>query len=177
VATIWLIAPDRRFVYVGGATAQSTPEGSTAEELAGHETCRMLSTLPADALSAEQRTWLLSAAAIRCEGDHNDIFRHLLRPVRDPDGRLVGLIGVAYEASTGTVGAVYIFAAIVALAGLCLYWLSLPLWVFLDARQRGDHACAWAAFVLIGNLVALIAYVLAQWPHVSNRPEPASATR
>jgi hypothetical protein len=41
--------------------------------------------------------------------------------------------------------------------------------VFLDARQYGDYACAWALFVLIGNLVALIAYLLARPPKSMQR--------
>ena len=45
-----------------------------------------------------------------------------------------------------------------------MYWLSLPLWVLLDARERWDYAMVWAIFVLIGNLVALIAYLLARSP-------------
>ena len=103
VVTVWLIAPDGRFVYAAGSTAASTPPGTLAEELASRETLRMLSTLPDDALSAEQRAMLLSVSAIRREGDHNDVFRHMLKPVHDSDGQLIALVGVAYEASTSEV--------------------------------------------------------------------------
>lgn len=173
VVTVWLIAPDGRFVYAVGCTAASTPSGGLAEELAGRETLDVLSTLPNEALSAEQRTMLLSSSAIRREGGHNDLFRHALRPVHDSDGRLVALVGVAYEASAANVGAVYIIVALVGLAGLGLYWLSLPLWVLLDAREYGDYEYVWALFVLIGNLVALIAYLLARQPK-SMRAYPSS---
>ncbi len=176
VVTVWLIAPDGRFALAAGGTADSTPQSSMAEELAGCQTRRLLSTLPDDALSAQQRTWLSSAAAIRREGEHNDIFRHMLRPIHDSDGRLVAMVGVAYTASMARGGAACIAAVVVGLAGLSLYWLSLPLWVLLDARQRGDHACAWTAFVLIGNLVALISYLLARPPRAPNLPKPADAS-
>jgi hypothetical protein len=57
-----------------------------------------------------------------------------------------------------------VVSLLVVLLGLLMYWLSLPLWVFLDARQRGERALAWAGFVLIGNLVALLTYILARRP-------------
>ncbi|OHB66621.1 MAG: hypothetical protein A2V70_00775 [Planctomycetes bacterium RBG_13_63_9] len=164
VAAVWLIGPDGRFVYSTGGTAQSTRAGCTAEELATDETRRVLAALPASALSEEQRTWLLAAAAIQREGEHNDILRHLLRPVRDAQGRVVALMGMSYQASAAEVGMPYNVSMLTGLAGLAVYWLSLPLWVLLDARQRWDYAVVWALFVLIGNLVALIAYLLARSP-------------
>jgi hypothetical protein len=51
-----------------------------------------------------------------------------------------------------------------------IYWLALPLWVFLDARDRRERALAWGIFVLIGNLVALLAYLLA-----TSRPAAAKS--
>ena len=48
--------------------------------------------------------------------------------------------------------------------GLMVYWLVLPWWVFLDAKARGERAWVWAMFVLLGNLVALFAYLLARHP-------------
>jgi hypothetical protein len=50
------------------------------------------------------------------------------------------------------------------LLALAVYWLCLPLWVWLDARERGERAWAWAVFVLLGNPVALPAYILARVP-------------
>jgi hypothetical protein len=44
--------------------------------------------------------------------------------------------------------------------GLGVFWLSLPAWVWLDARRRGERAFVWALFVLTGNVVALMAYLL-----------------
>ena len=54
-----------------------------------------------------------------------------------------------------------------------IYWLALPLWVFLDARDRRDRALAWGIFVLIGNLVALLAYLLATSRPSAGHSSPA----
>jgi hypothetical protein len=164
VATVWLLTPDGRIVFSSGSTAASTPRNSTVEELATDDARLLLDVLPSEALSDEHRTWLLAASAIRREGTHNDIYRHLVRPVRAPDGSIIALVGVAYDFRERATGPGWIIAMSVALACLIVYWVSLPLWVLLDARQRGERALAWATFVLIGNLVALVAYILAHAP-------------
>lgn len=167
VATVWLFAPDGRIVYSAGSTAIRA-QGS-AEALATDETRRVLETLPQDALTERQRTWLLAASAIQAEGEHNDVYRHMVRAVHAPDDSVVALVGVAYDVSPA-VGAEPALGWIGALLGWLLavgvYWLALPLWAFLDARDRGERAWVWATFVLVGNLVALIAYVLARAPRV-----------
>ncbi len=164
VATLWLFAPDGRIVYAAGSTAASAASGTAADH-ATDETRRVLAALPPDALSAEQRTELLVASAIQAEGEHNDVYRHLVRPVRGAGGEVVALVGVAYDASPA-VGAAPGAAWVLSMAGLLLaagaYWLALPLWTWLDARERGERAWAWAAFVGVGNLVALLAYILAR---------------
>jgi hypothetical protein len=164
VKTVWLFSPDGRVVFSEGSTAASTPLNSTVAELATDEAHRLLDVLPAEALSSEQRTWLLAASAIRREGTHNDVYRHMLRPIRGPEGSTVALIGVAYEFAEWRPGLVWVMAVIVALVSLVIYWLSLPTWVWLDARERGERALAWATFVLMGNLIGLLAYVLARVP-------------
>lgn len=44
--------------------------------------------------------------------------------------------------------------------GLAIYWFSLPLWVVTDARRRQEKAVAWGLFTLLGNVVALVLYLL-----------------
>ena len=92
-----------------------------------------------------------------------DVFNYLLRPLTSPDGSVIGMIGVAYDkspwVSSASIG--WILGVLLAVIGLCTYWLALPWWVLLDARERGEKAWAWAIFVFIGNFVALIAYILA----------------
>jgi hypothetical protein len=160
VATVWLITPNGRIVASEGSTAASTPPGSGVEELATNDTRRLLDVLPSQALSEEQRTWLLAASAIRREGVHNDIYDHLLRPISAPNGSVVALVAVAYECREKGPGFAWILGVTGAFSLSLVYWVSLPLWVFLDARARGEQAVAWATFVLMGNLVALVAYIL-----------------
>ena len=171
VATVWLFTPDGE-VLAGSMAIQP---GDTVEERATAETRRVLGIVPADALDTEERTLLLAASAMQAEGEHNDVYRHMLRPVRNSQGQLVALVGLTYDVSpaVGTPPSLGWTATLLgALLGLALYWLSLPLWTWLDARARGERAWVWAAFVLVGNLVALLAYLLARPP----RPTAAEPT-
>ena len=160
VATVWLLAPDGRFVFSEGSTAASTPAGSTAQDLATRDTRLLLGVLPARALSNEQRTWLQVASAIRREGGHNDIYGHLLRPIPASNGSVVALVAVAYELRERGPGLAWLIGVAGALVCSIVYWASLPLWVYLDARMRNERAPVWATFVLVGNVVALTAYLL-----------------
>ena len=45
-------------------------------------------------------------------------------------------------------------------AGLIAFWLTIPSWMLLDARQRGERAAAWGLFGLLGNVMALVIYLL-----------------
>ena len=44
--------------------------------------------------------------------------------------------------------------------GFALYWFALPLWVVIDARRRQEKAVVWGLFTLLGNVVALVLYLL-----------------
>jgi hypothetical protein len=167
VATVWLFSAEGRLVFAKGSTSSATPTGKTAEELASEDTRRVIDALPKEALISEQRAWLLAASAIRREGEHNDIYHHLVIPVWTANDPAPALVGVAYEISQSLDSPIRFHWMIIlfgALGGLLLYWMSLPLWVFLSARERGEHAWAWAIFVFFGNLVGLIAYLLARKP-------------
>jgi len=164
IATVWLLAPNGRVLLAQGATAASTPEGSTVEELATDDARRMVDALPPGALTGEQSTWLLAASALRREGSHNDIYRHLVRPITGADGSTVAIVGVGYSHSAWAPGVGWMAGVALAALSLVLYWLALPLWVLLDAQARGERAVAWSVFVLFGNLIALIAYLLVRDP-------------
>jgi hypothetical protein len=164
VATVWLLSPEGEILVSEGATAASTPPGSQVEELTTGDTEELIAALPDSALSDEQRTWLLAASAIRREGSHNDLYDHLLFPISRQDGSTLAVVGVAYETTGWTAGIGWKMAVLVGVLSLLLYWLLLPLWVFLDGRARGDRAVPWAMFVLVGNLVALLAYLLTRPP-------------
>jgi hypothetical protein len=159
IANVWLFAPDGRIVSSAG---NMMPNDGTAAGHASADTRRLLATLPEGALTDEQSTLLLVASAIQSEGEHNDVLRHLVRAIRSPDGALLGWMGVAYDVSPAVTSpnAGWIVLLLAWLFFVGAYWISLPLWVWLDARQRGERAGVWAMFVLIGNLVALMAYVL-----------------
>ena len=163
VATLWLLAPDGQVVYSIGSTAASFSQG-TVEDHASNEINRVLAALPDDALNIEQQNLLLAASAIQSEGEHNDIYRHMIRKIIAPDGTMVALVGAAYNVSDDVVGTEWPALVLGGLFGICVYWLALPLWVFIDARTHGERAWGWAIFVLLGNLVALIAYILARIP-------------
>ena len=49
---------------------------------------------------------------------------------------------------------------LVALIGLILFWLSIPAWMTLDAQQRRERAAVWGLFGLLGNMIALVVYLL-----------------
>lgn len=159
ITTAWAFAPDGRIVAHAG---MMVPKEGLAGEWATAETQRLLESLPPAALSEEQRTLLQVVSAIQAEGEHNDVLRHLVREVRSPQGVLLGWVGIAYEVSPaiGAPNTAWMLSLLAWLFFMGIYWLSLPMWVWLDARQRGERAGVWALFVLIGNLVALMAYLL-----------------
>ena len=167
VAVVWLFAPDGRIVEGNRVFA-----GRTTQESATDEMRRVLGILPQEALTSEQHQALLAASVMQAEGEHNDVYRHLLREVHGPDDELVGWIGITFDVnpSVGAPGAAYISFILILLLALGAYWLSLPVWVWLDARARGERAWVWAVFVLLGNLVALIAYILARRPSTLSQP-------
>ena len=49
---------------------------------------------------------------------------------------------------------------LVALVGLILFWLFIPAWIALDAQKRREKAAVWGIFGLLGNMIALIVYLL-----------------
>jgi len=161
VAVVWLFAPDGRILEGNRSVSRGTVEESATDEMR-----RVLEMLPEGALSAEQHTALLAASAMQKEGEHNDVYRHLLRQVHGRDDDLVALIGYTIDVNpaVGSPGVAYKLLVAMLHLGLGAYWLALPAWVWLDARARGERAWVWAVFVLLGNLVALIAYILARAP-------------
>ena len=47
-----------------------------------------------------------------------------------------------------------------ALASFILFWFSIPAWMALDAQKRRERATAWGLFGLLGNMIALVVYLL-----------------
>ena len=165
VSSLWLFTPDGRIVYQAGSKADPKRfyDWATGEQQV------VIEALAEGILSNEQKGAVLAAAALRGVGggDHNWMWNPAVSPLKSPDGKLVGWLGALYDKSTassaGPTGKV-VFSVLFALLLLTVYWLSLPIWVYLDARERGERAWAWTMFALIGNLAALLAYLLVRSP-------------
>ena len=41
-----------------------------------------------------------------------------------------------------------------------LFWLFIPAWMTLDAQKRREKAAVWGIFGLLGNMIALVVYLL-----------------
>ena len=161
IAVVWLFTPEGQIVEGSRAFSHGTVEASAPGEI--H---RLLAALPKGTLNGEQRTALLAASVMQAERERTEAYRHLLREVRGPQGEVVALVGVTYDASPAvdTHSALWILSLLGGFLGLVAYWLALPAWVWLDARDRGERAWVWAIFVLLGNLVGLITYILVHRP-------------
>lgn len=171
VVAMWLFTPDGRIAYQAGGG----PDPSRFYEWATKEMKTVLDSLPEGAISDEQVGALLAVCALRGAGggDHNDVFRHMVRPLRSPEGASVGWLGIAYDVNPGvsaapSVGWVLLLAGI--LFGAVAYKVSLVSWVFLDAKARGERAWVWMLFALVADLVALMAYLLARAPKPQTAP-------
>ncbi|MYA23976.1 MAG: hypothetical protein F4Z30_14885 [Gemmatimonadetes bacterium] len=53
-----------------------------------------------------------------------------------------------------------ITVAVVMLGSLILFWLSIPAWMVIDAQKRRERASVWGLFGLLGNMIALVVYLL-----------------
>lgn len=160
VASVWLIDSKGIIRLAEGSLAPSTPVDANIADLADERTRRTLKALPENLLGADATLFLLAESAIMREGEHRDIYRTLLRPVRNPDGTSAGIVAIAFDASDWQPGILWKAGVLLAPIAFLLYWLALPAWVYLDAKEHGENRWTWACFVFVGNLVALMAYLL-----------------
>jgi hypothetical protein len=168
--------------------AKEQPAARTVEVLASREVHALLETLPAGLLRSDQRLAILTTAAIR-EGLPSQEYgmdearnRFSKMGIRPPPWlqknaerlhtRLLpikgGLIAVAAQTPSFSVPSllgeeVYrlkrSYGRTIGIS-LLFYWLSIPLWVVLDALRHRERAIVWGLFTLIGNVVALLIYLL-----------------
>ncbi|MCL4560348.1 MAG: hypothetical protein M1281_07020 [Chloroflexi bacterium] len=169
VAAVWLVDPAGVILF---HTSGPGKVGDTIQTLAAGDMAPSLAALPVQALSQEQEFQLLAVGAIRSEGEHNDVFRQRVYPLTNAQEQTIGLVVLDYDISpqVASPGAAWIILLLGALIGLAVYWLSLPLWVALDARERGESPALWGLFVLATNLIGLLAYLLS----VSRKPPSPS---
>jgi len=167
VASLWVVDRNGEIVFHAGGPGR---QGDKIQDLARQDMARAHEALGPEALTDSQKIRLLAVGAIRREGDHNDVFRHLVQAVPDSAGNTAALVVLAYDVnpSVGQPSAGYIAGLLTGLAGFLVYWLGLPMWVYLDARARAEAAALWGLFVLFTNLVGLLAYLI-----VIHRAAPA----
>lgn len=162
--------------------AKEQPAARTVEVLAPRNIHTLLETLPAGLLRPDQRLAILTAAAVQrtakelrndgfetnytspwSRGNMGGLHTRLL-PIKG------GLIAVAAQTPSFSVPSLISdelnrlersYGRTINIA-LLLYWLSIPLWVVLDALRHRERAVVWGLFTLIGNIVALLIYLLSR---------------
>lgn len=156
----WLISGKGEIIYAKGIMSQSTPLNSNIYSLVDAQNRGLIDAIEYDVDSVQMRL-MFAAASIRREGDHNDIYGHLVMPLKTSSNVLVGFVGVAYDLDDLKPPFQNYYLIIIALM-ICflLYWLSLPLWVYFDCREKNNKYILWSIFVLFGNIPALIAYLI-----------------
>lgn len=160
--------------------AKEQPAARTVEVLASKEVHALLETLPAGLLRPDQRLAILTASAIKRRSEdflrdgfvvdgiapswQRGVIHTRLLPIKG------GLIAVAAQTpSSGVLSRLgedlehlqRNYNRTIDIA-LLLYWFSLPLWVVLDALRHRERAIVWGLFTLIGNIVALLIYLLSR---------------
>ncbi len=159
INTMWLVSGKGEIIFTKGMMSQSTPLNSNIYNLDAQS--RGLINAVEFNLDSVQKSIMYVASMIRREGGHNDIFGHVVIPLKTSSNVLVGFAGVAYSLDDSTPPIQNYNLIIIALA-ICflLYWLLLPLWVYFDCRERNNKHILWTLFVLLGNVPALIAYLI-----------------
>ncbi len=159
VNTKWLISSDGLIVYANGMMAPSTPLNSSIYDLINEQNFGLITAVE-DNMNEAQKICLYAAAAIRKEGDHNNVYGHIVVPLKTDANDLVGFVGVAFDLDDTTQSSMIYVIDIALIICFLLYWLSFPLWVYFDCRQKDNKYIFWTLFVLIGNLPAYIAYFI-----------------
>jgi hypothetical protein len=160
INTKWLIAENGIIIHANGLMAQSTPLNESIYSLADDNNRGLINAIEGN-IDAVQKQLMYVAATIRREGDHNDIFGHLVMPLRTKSGELAGFMGVAYSLDNSkTPVQLYLISSAFVICFL-LYWFSLPIWVYFDCREKNNKYILWTIFVIFGNIPAFIAYLIA----------------
>jgi hypothetical protein len=159
INTKWLISDDGVIVYANGLMASSTPLNTSIYSSIDSQSQGLINAVDGN-IDTLQKELMYAAAAIRSEGEHNDINGHIVMPLRTSSNDLVGFIGVAYSLDGSAQPAQIYVIDIALIISFLMYWLSFPLWVYYDCREKDNKYFLWTLFVLIGNLPAYIAYLI-----------------
>ena len=160
INTRWLVSGKGEIIYANGVMAPSTPLNSSIYSLVDAQNRGLIDAVECNVDSVQKRMMYV-AASIRREGDHNDLYGHLVIPLKTSSDVLVGFAGVAYSLDDSEPPIQNYYVIIIALI-ICflMYWLSLPLWVYFDCREKNNNYILWSIFVLLGNIPALVAYLI-----------------
>ena len=159
INTKWLISDNGVIIYANGMMAPSTPLNTSIYSSNDDQSLGLINAVDGN-IDTLQKELMYAAAAIRSEGEHNDIIGHIVMPLKTSSNELVGLIGVAYALDDSARPAQIYVIAIALIISFLMYWLSFPLWVYFDCREKNNKYILWTLFVLIGNLPAYIAYLI-----------------
>lgn len=159
--TVWIIDEKGEIVYAKGMMAASTPLNVSVYSLIDDQSRGLINAVEGN-LDALQKQTISIAAAIRREGEHNDVYGHLVVPLKTNRNELAGFIGIAYSLSNSEPPfSIYAIGFALFICFLA-YWLSIPVWVYFDSRKNNEKSLLWTIFVLIGNLPAYIAYLISK---------------
>lgn len=160
IKTKWLISEKGEVIYTKGMMSQSTPLHSNVFCLADDQSRGLIEAVECN-IDTLQKHIMFIAASIRREGEHNDVLGHLVMPLKTSSNVLVGYIAVAYSLDDFKPATpIYLVVIVALMISFLLYWLLLPVWVYFDCRDRNNKYVLWSIFVLLGNIPALIAYLI-----------------
>jgi hypothetical protein len=159
ISTKWLVSERGEVIYAKGVMAASTPLNSNIYSLVDAQNRGLIDAIECNVDSVQKRIMFV-AASIRREGDHNDIYGHLVMPLKTSSNVLIGFVGVAYSLDDSKPPIQNYVISIALIICFFLYWVSLPLWVYIDCREKNNKLILWTLFVFFGNIPALIAYLI-----------------
>jgi len=159
INTKWLISEDGEIIYTHGMMAASTPINASIYSLIDNESLGLINAVEGN-IDSLQKQLLYVAAAIRSEGDHNDIIGHIVVPLKTSSNQLAGFVGIAYDLDDMIQPFQFYAIGIALFISFLVYWLSFPLWVYFYCRKRDNKYILLTLFVLVGNLPAYIAYII-----------------
>lgn len=159
ISTKWLVSEKGEVIYAKGVMAASTPLNSNIYSLVDAQNRGLIDAVECN-VDSVQKSIMFVAASIRREGDHNDVYGHLVMPLKTSSNVLVGFVGVAYLLDDSEPPVQYYVISIALIICFLLYWLSLPLWVYFDCRENNNKYILWTIFVFLGNIPAFIAYLI-----------------
>lgn len=159
ISSKWLASDKGEITYAKGAMAAGTTLKSSIYNIEDAQSRGLIDAVEGN-FDSVQKGILFMAAKIRSEGEHNDIYGHLVMPLKTSSEVVVGFAAVAYSLDDSKPALQNYLIDIVLIICFIIYWLSLPLWVYFDCRDKNNKYVLWSIFVLAGNIPAFIAYLI-----------------